>query len=245
MKSCVLEVRELGKAYHRRNALKNLDLTLPPGEVFGLIGLNGAGKTTLIKCILDVQRPDRGTVTLGGLPARRARSRAMLAYLPERFALPDYMTGRRYLQYINDTHLDGRLGGGELERRARELCREMDLEDAALAFSVRAYSKGMLQKLGLVGCLLSDKSLLLLDEPSSGLDPKARVLFRQAVERLHSEGRTIFLSTHVLNDIERLCDRVGVLHEGELRFLGTPGECMDCYGVGDLETAFLKCIEAQ
>jgi ABC-2 type transport system ATP-binding protein len=239
----LLAFENVDKTYAGAPALREVDLHLDEGESLGLIGLNGAGKTTLIKCLLDLQRCDRGRITVNGRPGTQPRAREELMYLPEKFAPPDYMTGRWYLRYVNDAHRRARVSEADLNRRAGELCETLELDAGALDRSVRTYSKGMLQKVGLIGCLLSDKPLLVLDEPMSGLDPKARVLFREAMQGLKSAGRTVLLCTHILTDIEALCDRVGILHRGELLFTGTPQGCCRHYQAEGLEVAFLESIQ--
>jgi len=121
----------------------------------------------------------------------------------------------------------------------------LDLEPDALKRPVRAFSKGMTQKLGLAACLLADKRLLVLDEPTSGLDPKARALFKRELVAQRAHGRTVFLTSHLLADIERLCDRMAILHAGAIRFLGTPAELLARHGSDDMEQAFLACIDDQ
>ncbi|MEM7255296.1 MAG: ABC transporter ATP-binding protein [Pseudomonadota bacterium] len=238
--SPALAFRGVTKAFGRTQpVLTGLDLSVPPGEFFGLVGVNGAGKTTSIKCLLDFCEPDRGEIDIFGVSHRQNRARERLAYLPEQFLPPYFLTGRAFLNYM------GRLQGRKpSETECRELCEALDLDYAALGRSVRQFSKGMAQKLGLAGCFLAGRDLLILDEPMSGLDPKARVLVKQHLQRLRSDGVTVFFSTHMLFDVQELCDRMGVLHEGELRFVGSPDECCDTFGTRNLEQAYLKCISA-
>lgn len=239
----LLHIQNVYKSYEALPSLRSVSLELSVGETYGLIGLNGAGKTTLIKCMLDLQRANSGTITIAGIDSGDRMARAQLVYMPEKFAPPDYMNGMDYLVYINRAHRQKALPKGKLQKQAFSLCDELELDNTALSKSVRAYSKGMLQKLGLIGCLLSDKPFLILDEPMSGLDPKARVLFRTAIQRLKEAGKTVLLCTHILNDIEILCDRVGILHQGQLLFSGTPQECCERFSANDLEQAFLNCLQ--
>jgi ABC-2 type transport system ATP-binding protein len=125
---------------------------------------------------------------------------------------------------------------------AEAICHLVDLNTSALNQSVRAYSKGMAQKLGLAACFLSDKRLLVLDEPMNGLDPKARAYLKQHLLALRAKGTTLFFSTHLLADVEVLCHRIAILHEGQLRFVGTPIACCTLFAAQDLEQAYLKCI---
>lgn len=239
----MLQTQDVHKRYAAQRALEAVSLELSAGETFGLIGLNGAGKTTLIKCLLDLQRADSGTIMVADINSTDELARKQLVYMPEKFIPPDYMNGLDYLVYINRAHAQQALTKEELKKSVFELCEELELEHAALNKSVRTYSKGMLQKLGLIGCMLSNKPLLILDEPMSGLDPKARVLFRSVIQRLKDDGKTILLCTHILNDIELLCNRVGILHQGRLLFCGSPQACCEQYSVANLEQAFLNCLQ--
>ena len=138
-----------------------------------------------------------------------------------------------------------RLHGVETSREAMvQMCDTLDLPHEALTRPARTYSKGMSQKLGLAGCFLSRKPLLILDEPMTGLDPKARALLKRHLTTLRGGTGTVFFSTHMLFDVEALCDRMGVLHEGQLRFVGTPEACCEAYGATNLEEAYLRCIGA-
>lgn len=239
----MLQIKDVDKNYGSQVALQAVTLELCTGETFGLIGLNGAGKTTLIKCLLDLQRVDGGVININGIESVNKLAREALVYMPEKFVPPDYMKGRDYLLYIYDAHSLRKRAKEDLDKKSSKLCEQLELDSKALDKSVRTYSKGMLQKLGLIGCLLSEKSILILDEPMSGLDPKARVLFRNVIKHLKESGKTILLCTHILNDIETLCDRVGILHHGKLLFIGSAQECCQRFNADDLENAFLNCLQ--
>lgn len=217
--------------------LAGLELAVREGECFALVGVNGAGKTTAIKTLLDFCRPDAGTVAIRGESSRQPTARRHLAYLPERFTPPHYLRGRDFL------HTMGRLHGVALEAtRVMALFDALALDASALDKPVRSFSKGMAQKLGLAMCFLSERPLLVLDEPMSGLDPQARALVKRHLQALRREGRTLFFSTHLLADVEALCDRMAILHRGRLQFTGTPAACRERYQAPDLEAAFLACI---
>lgn len=225
------------KQFGRLPVLDGLSLEIEQGEFFALVGINGAGKTTCIKAMLDFIDIDSGSIEIFGLGHDQTRSRERLAFLPERFLPPYYLRGRDFLNYY------ARLRGTRFStERVHEMCVALDLETSALSKSVRIYSKGMSQKLGLIAALLSDKDLLVLDEPMSGLDPKARLLVKTQMQALKQAGRSVFFSTHMLSDVDELCDRMGVLHGGKLRFVGTPSECRERYGSSSLEHAYLSCI---
>jgi len=235
----VIHVEGLRKCYGANEVLRGVDLSVAPGEFFGLVGVNGAGKTTLIKCLLDFVAADAGSVRLSGIPATESRARAGLAFLPEKFTPPYYLTGRDYLRYASELH------GVEFpESGLADLLRVVDMQADALAKPVRQLSKGMAQKLGILALLLSERPLLVMDEPMSGLDPKVRALLKPHLLSLKARGRTIFFSTHLLHDVESLCDRVAILHGGRLAFVGSPAECRDRFAAADLEQAYLKCVSA-
>jgi ABC-2 type transport system ATP-binding protein len=237
MSDAALRFTDVSKSYGAAAALNGVSFEVRRGEFFGLAGENGAGKTTLIKCLLDLSANDAGTIEIFGMAHRAPGARARLAFLPERFSPPYYLSGRDFLRYILKLHR-----APYDESRNRRSLIGLDFAPAALDRPARTYSKGMTQKLGLAACLLSGKDLLVLDEPMSGLDPKARALFKQELRGLRAAGRTLLLTSHALADIEELCDRMAILHQGQLRFAGTPAELREAFGTPDLEQAFLKCL---
>jgi ABC-2 type transport system ATP-binding protein len=237
MSKPVIQVEGLHKSYGASEVLRGVDLTVAQGEFFGLIGVNGAGKTTLIKCLLDFIAFEAGAIRLFGLPAADYRARAGLAYLPEKFTPPYYLAGADFLRYMSALH-----GVGFRESALRELLGVLDLEAAALEKPVRQLSKGMAQKLGILAALLAERPLLVLDEPMSGLDPKVRALLKPHLLSLKSRGRTVFFSTHLLHDVDTLCDRLAILHGGRLAFVGTTAECRQAFGAENLEQAYLNCV---
>jgi ABC-2 type transport system ATP-binding protein len=234
---CALTFEKVSKSFGDTIALDDFTLEVRRGELFGLVGGNGAGKTTLIKCMLDFARADRGEIRIFGVPHNITSARRELAFLPERFNPPFYLTGRDFLKYMAQLH---RVQYDE--DRARQIFERLDLNLSALQRLARTYSKGMTQKLGLAACLTSGKALQVLDEPTSGLDPKARALLKKELRELRAGGCTIFFSSHALADVEELCDRMAVLHGGRLRFAGTPAELKARYASSLLEEAFLRCI---
>jgi ABC-2 type transport system ATP-binding protein len=207
------------------------------GESFALAGVNGAGKTTLIKCLLDFCGSDGDEIRIFEVRHDATNARARLAFLPERFNPPYYLTGRDFLRYMLKLQ-----SVPYREAEARAMLDALDLDASALSKPVRAFSKGMTQKLGLAGCLLSRKALYILDEPTSGLDPKARALLKLQLRELRTRGCTLFFTSHSLADVEEICDRLAVIHGGELRFCGTPAALRAEYGAATLEAAFLACI---
>jgi ABC-2 type transport system ATP-binding protein len=235
----LVRFRGVSKTFGRAEVLRGIDLDLPPGSCLGLTGVNGAGKTTLIKCLLDFCELDSGAIEVQGVEHRRPRARARLAFLPERFTAPYFLTGREFITMMLEL-----FGGRYEEGSVREMFAALDLDCAALDRPVRDYSKGMTQKLGLAACFLSQRDLYILDEPMSGLDPAARARAKALLLKLKTEGRTVLLTSHSLADVEEVCDQVTVLHNGTLAYAGTPAGLCELYEEPSLERAFLKCIEA-
>ena len=232
-----IEFSTVSRRLGRRPVLAGLSFEVRAGEIFGLIGTNGAGKTTCIKCLLDLCHLDAGRIRIFGRPAAASESRRPLAYLPERFVPPRHLLGREFLRFMSRMH---RVEPGP--GRVRDVLAALDLAPSALNEPVREYSKGMAQKLGLATCLLADKPLLVLDEPMTGLDPKARVLARRYLRCLRDGGATVFLSTHLLADAGGLCDRMGVLHDGAMRFVGSPARLRERFPAATLEESWIACI---
>ena len=235
-----IEITGLVKTYGNRRVLDDLSLQIHAGEIVGLLGINGAGKSTLIKCMLDLIEADRGEIKLFDVPHRQTAARRNLSYLSEQFRPPYYARGYDVLKLL--AGLEGlRFRAGDIS----EYCRLLALDEAVLAAPCKSYSKGMRQKLGLICCLLAEKPLLILDEPMSGLDPQARKLFKDRLLAQRDKKRTIFFSTHLLEDIESICDRVVVLDEGRLRFIGTVPELLESSGENSLEAAFLSQLDGR
>lgn len=228
------------KTFGPHVALAGFSLEVHEGELFGLVGVNGAGKTTLIKCLLDFATPDAGSIRIFGVPNTQTTARRQLAFLPERFLPPYYLTGGDFLRYMLTLHQSE-----YVEDRARAMFDALDLDVRALTLPVRSFSKGMTQKLGIAACLLADKPLYVFDEPTSGLDPKARALLKRQLLALRAAGRTLFVTSHLLADVEQLCDRMAVLHAGAVRYVGSPAELLARQATTNMEEAFLSCIESE
>ncbi len=223
-----LEFREISKQYRslfRRQAVTALDrfsLAVEPGEIFGFLGPNGAGKTTAIHLALGLLSPTSGEGTLLSQPFGRARMRRRVGFLAENVSF--YNRPARDL-----VRFYGALNGMEdpgLSQRTKELLQTVDLEDVTKR-PVSKLSRGMLQRVGLAQALVNDPELLILDEPTSALDPAGRATVREMLLTLKAAGKTIFLSSHLLSEIESICDRIGILHRGKLVRLGTIAELVE------------------
>jgi ABC-2 type transport system ATP-binding protein len=201
-------------------ALRPLTLSVEYGEIFGFLGPNGAGKTTTLKMLMGLVFPTSGTARILGMELDDMRMKAQIGFLPEHPYFYDYLTGRELLKYY------GRLSGvaaKQLSQKTDAALERVGLRDAA-NLQLRKFSKGMLQRVGIAQAILHDPKLVFLDEPMSGLDPMGRREVRNLIEELKGEGKTVFFSTHILSDAEALCDRVAIIHLGELRRVGSVAE---------------------
>ena len=222
-----ISVHELAKRYrttHRsdRAALHGLTLDVPPGEIYGFLGPNGAGKTTTIKLLLGLIRPTGGGGTVLGHPLGSVDARRRAGFLPESPYFYEYLRGQELLHYYGSL-----FGLAERVRRERveELLRLVGLWDQR-RLAVRKYSRGMLQRLGLAQALVNDPDLVILDEPAGGLDPIGRREMRDILLQLRERGKTVFLSSHILAEVETVCDRVAILNRGELVAVGRIGDLL-------------------
>jgi ABC-2 type transport system ATP-binding protein len=234
----LLRYTAIAKAYDgHQPVLADINLDIAAGTSTALIGLNGAGKSTLLRLALDLITPDAGDITLRGIPARLPAARRHVAYLPERFIPPHYLTGEELLKILLQQHevsFDS--------AAAAEECRQLEFDPAALKRRARDYSKGMAQKLGLIACLLAQRDFLLLDEPMSGLDPLAHRLCCARLKAAQAAGATLLFSSHALHDLAELCERVVVLHRGRIAFDDHIDAFVAQAPAADLERAFLSLI---
>ncbi|MFB4293007.1 ATP-binding cassette domain-containing protein [Nonomuraea sp. ATR24] len=205
--TAVVRAEGLTKYYGRRRGLEDLTLEIRPGEVFGYLGPNGAGKTTTIRLLLDVIRPTRGHVTVLGAGSREAAVRARIGYLPGELALEGRERARDYLAFL------ARVRGGVPPARIRALAERLD---ADLSVPMRKLSKGNKQKVGLIQAFMHEPELLVLDEPTGGLDPLVQQEFLAMVREVRASGRTVLMSSHVLAEVEHVSDRVGIVRAGRL-----------------------------
>ncbi|MCL4216927.1 MAG: ABC transporter ATP-binding protein [Candidatus Hydrogenedentes bacterium] len=227
--SAVIETENLSKTYEGAfkgqdvHALKNLTLRIDSGEIFGYLGPNGSGKTTTIKLLLGLIFPTEGKMkVLGRSDIAAHEVRRNIGYLPEGAYYPDFLRGEEVLKYYGQLY---GMGGSTLRRRIDEVLEVVGMTRARKRL-VRGYSKGMRQRIGLAQALISDPQVLILDEPTTGLDPIARKEIRDILLRLRNEGKTLMISSHELLEVEVISDRVGILFEGVLQTVGTIEELL-------------------
>jgi ABC-2 type transport system ATP-binding protein len=211
-------------------AVQDLSFDVRRGEIFGLLGPNGAGKTTALKMLMGFVRPTSGSAFVGDSPAGSLEARRKLGYLPENPALYEFLRGDEYLVFAG--RLSG-LSGQDARKQAAALLEKVGLAGRADR-PVRRFSKGMVQRLGLAQALLGDPETVILDEPMSGLDPIGRKDVRDLILALREEGRTVLFSTHILSDVEAICDRVGIIVDGRLT---------DCGALADLVAPGARAVE--
>lgn len=234
----MIETTGLTKRYGDKLALDGLDLSIGEGEWFLCLGPNGAGKSTTMKLLLGLAEASGGSARVCGFdPWRQGPSlREVVGYLPEDFAPYDHLTGREQLQFVGDMHA---LSRRERDRRADDLLDLLGLVEAA-GDMCREYSHGMRKKIGLASALIHEPRLLVLDEPTAELDPRTSDLVRQVLRGLADRGTTVMMSTHILGQTEKECDRVGILHEGRLALCGTTEELVAAHPGCTLEQVFLR-----
>ncbi len=213
----VVDIHELTKTYGRITALSDVSLQVDRGEIFGLLGQNGAGKSTMIKVLLGIVRKTDGTANLLGQPAGTTSVRAKVGYLPEDHAFPGYHTAASLLDFY------GRLYGLTRADRRKRIAESLDIVGLSKRqdYKIRTYSKGMKQRLGIASAFFHDPEVIFLDEPTDGVDPVGRKEIRELLEQLKGEGRTIFVNSHLLGEVEQISDRVAILHQGRMVRQGT------------------------
>ncbi len=211
-----------GFGLRRKPVLNGISLRVHEGEIFGFVGPNGAGKTTTLKILMGLIRASGGTATVLGHDVRESAYRRHIGFLPENPYFYDFLTGREILTFY--AKLSGVARAGRSERVETLLAR-VGLSHAADA-RLRTYSKGMLQRIGIAQSLVHDPAVVFLDEPMSGLDPVGRAEIRELILRLRSEGKTLFMNTHILSDVEMVCDRVAIIVNGWIRFEGQTQEIL-------------------
>jgi len=239
----VIVLDKLSKLYGGFTAVRDLQLEVARGEVFGFLGPNGAGKTTTIRMLMGILVPSSGHALIDGLDCHQHRVavKARVGYLPDNPIFYDYLRGREILEFVAEMHGHSRRSAVQI---AATLLQELGLADATEEFAVN-YSMGMKKKLGLACALTHDPPVLILDEPTNGLDPRAAREVRDRLQKSAAAGKTIFLSTHLLDMAERLCTRVGIIHQGQLVAVGPLDSLREqLVPGGSLEEVFLKATQA-
>jgi ABC-2 type transport system ATP-binding protein len=234
----VIVIDKLSAGYNGKTVVNDVSLYVTLGETYGVIGLNGAGKTTIIKTLLTLKDSISGDMKILGHMIDDTTVKQDIAYLPERFDPPWFLKGDEFIQF------SANLYKRNIDRVVMEdYAKRLALDPAALSRRVQTYSKGMRQKLGLIATILTGCSVLILDEPMSGLDPLARALVKDMLMSVKKQGRSLVLSSHILADMDEICDRICVIHEGTLHFQGKPDDLKQQTKSDTLEQAFLHIVK--
>ena len=241
----MIELQNISKTYAKggKKAVDHLSLKVEGGELFGFIGPNGAGKTTTIKLMTGILSPDEGSIVMAGhsMAEDRLAAQRLIGYVPDGNDLYDRLTGMEYLNFMADVY---QVDTAHRKAHIEKYLEIFSLEDA-INQQVRSYSKGMKQKLLVIGALIHNPPVWILDEPLGGLDPRAAHLLKEEMLRHCREGNTVFFSTHVLEVAEKLCTRIGIIAEGSLRAQGTLDELRSGEVGASLEDLFLELTETE
>jgi len=243
-REAVIRIEDLAVEYPPRAfgegptvAVGKLSLEVTQGEVFGFLGPNGAGKTSTLQVLLGFQPPTRGAAFIYGLEVRHPIARQRIGYLPELTYYYKFLSAEELLRFYGRLF---RIPRGELEARIDSVLKLVDLDPVRKRL-IKTYSKGMQQRIGLAQALINSPDLLILDEPTSGLDPLGRMKVREIIQRLKSEGKTVFFSSHELGEVETVCDRIAIISQGELKMVGRVADLVRQYQT-HLERIFLKVV---
>ena len=236
----MINVQGLTKYYGSKPAAKDISFEVNKGEVFGLLGTNGAGKSTTIKMMCGLLKPTRGVIKIGGIDLNRMplKAKALMGYLPENPLIYDKLTGAETLELIGRLR---KLSNKMIDQRVKYYAEALGLGEQ-IYHEVGTYSKGMRQKLAIAMTLIHDPEMILLDEPASGLDPRYTKILKDWIKNLSANGRTVLLSTHIIEMAENLCNRIGIIDQGKLMAIGTVNEIQTSTGLNNLEDAFIKLI---
>lgn len=233
----MIEIKNVTKKFGDKVAVNNLTLTLNNGEIFGFIGPNGAGKSTTIKMITGVSELDNGSISIDNFDIVKnpLEAKKQFGFVPDNPDLFLRLKGIEYLNFIGDIY---EVNKDVRQKRIEELSKKFEINDV-LNDRIQSYSHGMRQKIVLIGALLSEPRVWILDEPMTGLDPKASFILKEMMKEHALKGYTVFFSTHVLEVAEKLCDRIGIINNGKLVYCGTMDELKEKYQGMDLEQIFL------
>ena len=234
----MIRIENLTKTFKKHTVLKNINLVVEDGKTTGLVGLNGIGKTTMVKTILDMMKPTEGQIFINNITNAKKESRENLYFLPEKFSPSQHLKGFEFVEialsfYKKKFHF----------KKAQEMAEKLDLNPDVLMNQVGSYSKGMGQKLGLLSAFLSETTLLILDEPMSGLDPKSRIMLKNVIrDYMKSGDKTILFSSHILSDVDELCETLVILHDREIKYNADINQFKAQNNSDNLEKAFLNSI---
>lgn len=232
-----LQINNIFKSFRDKEVLEDISFSVKEGEIFGFIGLNGVGKTTLIKIILDLLDCDSGEIEIFGKDHGKHSSRKNLSYLPEKFQPSSNIIAGDFIKLnLGLHHVEFNL------EEVKKLCDNLDLDSKYLNMKISKFSKGMMQKLGLISTFLSKRKLIILDEPMSGLDPKSRINLKKQLLSYKNLGNSIFFSSHILSDIDEICDKIAILNNKKILFLDSPEKLKKEYSTNNLEQAFISKI---
>lgn len=232
-----LLIENVCKSYGDKQVLNDITIKVEPGTIRGVVGLNGAGKTTLIKIIIDLLQMDAGKVCFFGVNHTKPESRESMAFLPEKFMPSPLLKGYEFIELSLAYH------GIKCSRdQVSFIAERLGLEGSVLNNLLGKYSKGMGQKVGLLSTLLSGRDLLILDEPMSGLDPLARIQLKDLLLEYKAQGKTIFFTSHILSDIEEICDSITIIHQGAVKYSGSASEFIHMQTASNLERSFIEFI---
>lgn len=234
----MLEIKNLTKKYNNKKAVDNLTLTINDGEIFGFIGHNGAGKTSTIKCCVGILTFDDGEILIDGLSIAKnpVECKRKIAYIPDNPDLYEQLTGIQYLNFIADIYEIDK------EKRKEQIKKYSDIFELAnnLPDIISTYSHGMKQKLALISAFIREPKILILDEPFVGLDPKSSHEVKKIMQQMCDEGKSVFFSTHVLEVVEKICDKIAIIKDGKLIAFGKTN---DVKGDKSLEDVFLELVD--
>src|SRR3989344_4283001 len=232
----MIEIKSISKTYDDQKVVDNLSLSVPRSTVFGFLGPNGAGKTTTVKIVVGINKPDSGSVSINGQSPTSHVARKEIGFMPEEPHFYDQLTGLEFIEFANKLFGDGGSPGKDL----KDILGRVGIYDARNK-KIRTYSKGMKQRLGFAQALVNNPKYIFLDEPLDGLDPVGRLEIKTILQNLKEEGKTIFFNSHILSDVESICDNIGIIHRGKLIYSGSISQFRN--GLS-LEEKFVETIKS-
>jgi len=232
----MIEIKSISKTYDDQKVVDNLSLSVPRSTVFGFLGPNGAGKTTTVKIVVGINKPDSGSVSINGQSPTSPVARKEIGFMPEEPHFYDQLTGLEFIEFANKLFGDGGSPGKDL----KDILGRVGIYDARNK-KIRTYSKGMKQRLGFAQALVNNPKYIFLDEPLDGLDPVGRLEIKTILQNLKEEGKTIFFNSHILSDVESICDNIGIIHRGKLIYSGSISQFRN--GLS-LEEKFVETIKS-